>query len=126
MASPAPIAQVFTFEGRQWQMIFNFEVIAAFEESIGVSIIDVVAPAGGGRPMISRLARLLMFALLPAQPDVTLDDAGRMMADAKVQALFTGQVAAAMPQGSDTGEDGETPPANPPLARAKRSGGKTG
>jgi hypothetical protein len=126
MASPAPIARAFTFEGREWQMIFNWGVIAEFEETTGISIIDAVAPPGGGRPMLSRLAKLLMFGLRPAHPDVTIEDAGRMMADARVQGLFNDQVAAAMPKASDTGEDGEPASGNPPKPRGPRSGGKTG
>lgn len=130
MASPAPVARVFDFEGEAYSLIFNFGVIAEFEESTGVSIIDVVAPPGGGNPMISRLAKLLMFGLRPAHPDITLDDAGRMMSDAKVQALFSEQVAAAMPQSSDVGEVGGPSTANPLNRRARKaakaSAGKTG
>jgi hypothetical protein len=49
-----------------------------------------------------------------------------MMVNPKVQSLFSKGLEAAMPQpsdtGADTGEDGETPPANPPQRRAgKRS-----
>lgn len=128
MPSPAPIARTFTFDGRDWHLVFNFSVIAEFEETTGVSIIDVISPPGGGRPMISRLARLLMFGLRPAHPEITLDEAGRMMVDPEVQALFTEQAAAAMPQTGDTGEDGDTPPANPPKGKARggRAAGKTG
>lgn len=127
MPGPAPVARAFTFEGAEYALVFNFGVIADFEEETGVSIIDVVSPPGGGRPMISRLARLLMFGLRPAHPDITLEEAGRMMADPAVQALFSTQVAAALPQPGDVAEAGAAAPGNRRTRRAGRaSAGKTG
>lgn len=126
--SPKTVERSFEYEGATFTVVFDWETFAAFEEATGLSVLDVM-PDGAKKPMISRLARLMHHALMRNHPDLTLNHAGQMLSDPEVNALFMEGMGSSMPHGDDTeaGEDGDTPPANPPKrARGKGSVGKTG
>jgi hypothetical protein len=122
------VREEFEFEGEPYTLVFDFEVIAHFEETNGISLGDVLNPPGGGSPMVSRLAKLFLSGLLPNHPDADLNLAGAMMASAGVQAKFYGAVSRSMPQAGDAGEEGNGTAPNRKARRAaqSRSAGKTG
>lgn len=129
MTSPRTVTRTVDFEGEQFTLVFDFEVIADFEEGLGISIGDVLNPPGGGSPMLSRLAKLLLASLRRNHPDADLNLAGAMLADPKVKEEFFGATAAAMPKSGDIeGAEGNAPAANRKARRAatSRSAGKTG
>jgi len=126
-ANPMNGALSFEHEGRRFTLVFDMEAIARFEESTDLSIFEAVQGLGTGRPpKLSVLGALLQAALAANHPDVTRGDAMAMMVNPAVQALFAEGLSGAMPQTGDAGEDGDTPPANPPKARPVRAAGKTG
>ncbi|MFO6447866.1 hypothetical protein ACLBKU_12035 [Erythrobacter sp. NE805] len=130
MARVRTVTDTLEFEGERYTLVFDFEVIADFEEGLGVSIGDVLNPPGGGSPMVSRLARLMLAAIRRHHPDADLNLAGAMMTDPAIAAQFYGAVTSSMPQAGDVeGEAGSAATANPPNRRARRaaaSAGKTG
>ncbi len=131
MASVRTIREVIKFEGRDYVLTFDWDVLSDFEETYRLSVADVLEPPGGGSPMMSRLVKLFRHGLLPEHPEVDLNEAGAMMMTAAIADIFMGAINGAMPQPGDNGEDGETPGANPPNRAARRAaksraGGKTG
>lgn len=131
MAGVRTVRETFDFEGESYTLVFDFEVIAHFEETWGVSLGDVLNPPGGGSPMVSRLAKLFLSGLLPNHPGADLNLAGQMMARPEIAEKFYAGVGSSMPQQGDSGEDGEPASANPPNRAARRaaksrSAGKTG
>lgn len=131
MAGVRTVRETLEFEGEKYTLVFDWEVIANFEETNGVSLGDVLSPPGGGSPMVSRMAKVFLAGLLPNHPDADLNLAGAMMTDPAISAKFYGSIGAAMPNAADTGEDGEPASANPPNRAARRaaksrSAGKTG
>lgn len=128
MAGVRTVRETFEFEGEAYTLVFDFEVIAHFEETWGVSLGDVLNPPGGGSPLVSRLAKLFLSGLLPNHPDADLNLAGQMMSDPVIAAKFYAGVGSSMPQAGDAGDEGNVPAANRQARRAakSRSAGKTG
>lgn len=120
--------QTFAFDGKDWTLTLDMDVISAFEEEAGYSVIDVVTPPGGGNPMISRLHRLLAAALAPAHAGVPRDVTSRMMGCQDALTALLRAVKASLPVASDD-PDGETGNGNRAQRRAAKSrqpDGKTG
>lgn len=128
MGGVRTVRETISFDGEDYTLVFDFEVIAHFEETWGVSLGDVLQPPDGGSPMLSRLAKLFQAGLLPNHPDADINLAGAMMASPDVKKQFFGLVSRSMPQAADTGEEGNAPKPNRQARRAvkSRSGGKTG
>jgi len=125
--SPASGALTFEHAGQPFTLVFDMEAIARFEDATNLSIFEAVQGLGTGRPpKLSVLGALLQAALAAHHPGVTRAEAMAMMVNPQVQALFAEGLSAAMPQTGDAGEDGETPPANPPAKRSGRAAGRTG
>ncbi len=126
---PSPAGGTLSFEhrGQQFTLAFDMEAIARFEETTDLSIFEAVQGLGTGRPpKLSVLGALLQSALAAHHPEVTRADAMAMMVNPEVQALFADGLTGAMPQSGDAGEDGETPPVNPPAKGRARGAGRTG
>lgn len=119
----------FTFEGGEYTVTLNMPVIARFEGEHGYSIIDVVAPPGGGNPMISRLYLLLEAALEPRHPELSDETLERMISHKDALEALLAAVKAALPVEGDVAGQAPGNGGNRARRRAaatKPRGGKTG
>jgi hypothetical protein len=125
--TPRKVELPFSYLGHDFTATFSWATIARFEEESGISVLDFAGGLADSRqaPKLSDMGKLLLAALGPQHPDLTLDHAMELITQPQVQAIFRNGIAQSMPHPGDTGEAGGTPPANPPAkAQAKGSAGK--
>lgn len=82
--------------GRRYTLVMDFNVMAEFEEATGIGALDFLGQAEQGNARISLLRAFTHAALLPHQPDATVEDAGDLLSED--QTVIGRLIAASVPE----------------------------
>lgn len=123
MANPVKGEVRFTFDGKEYRMVFDNTTLAHFEDETDVSILKMFrqlqeAESGGDPPKYSLIGSLLAAGLNRHHPEIGRIEAMEMLAAPEVQAVLGEGIRLGMPRQQDKAEAGGKPTADPLPQRA--------